>query len=136
MNRIYEEIESTCVFAPASVNASTETTSAFVSASMLDSIDFHVVMASLANTKKLKVGIYAGDNASGDNAVKIDETEFVATAALTNVLAIASVQVDGSQKAYYGVKFQHDSDAAVICSVTANGRTIYRPADNIRVLSV
>ena len=136
MNRIYEELESSVVLAPASVNSATETTTDYVSGAKFDSIDFHVQLASLPDTKILSVALYAADDASGTNAVKVGETTFTASGALTKVLAVVSADVAGDRKPYYGVKFQHDAGSPVICAVSAHGRTIYGPAANARVLTL
>lgn len=136
MNRIYEEIETSVVMAPASVSTATETATDYVSGAKFSTIDFHVLLASLGEDKTLSVALYAADSAAGANAVKIGETTFTAAEALTKVAAIVSADVSGDRKSYYGVKFQHDAGAGVICAVTANGRTVYRPASNARVLTL
>lgn len=136
MNRIYEELKSSVVLAPVSVNSETEKTTDYISGAECDSIDFHVQLASLPKTKTLTVALYAADDDEGTNATKVDEKVFTASDDLTKVLAIVSVEVAGNGKPYYGVKFQHNAGAAVICSVTANARTIYRPAENELVLSL
>lgn len=136
MNRIYEELKSAVVLAPVSVNTETEKTTDYISGAEFESIDFHVQLASLPKTQTLTVALYAADDAEGTNAAKIDEKTFTASAALTKVLAIVSAEVTGDRKPYYGVKFQHDAGDAVICSVTANARPLYRPAENDLVLSL
>ena len=55
MNRIFERISTVCCLAPASVSASTETATDYVAAKGISSIDFHILLASLASGKKLTV---------------------------------------------------------------------------------
>lgn len=132
MNRIFERISTVCCLAPASVSASTETATDYVAAKGISSIDFHILLASLASGKKLTVALYAADDSSGTNAKKVAETSFTAAETMSKVAAVVSAEVDAP---YYCVKFRHDSAAAVICSAVCNCRGMYTPAPGWTLLA-
>lgn len=130
MKRLTDCYAVSCVLAPASVAASTETTTGFVDAKGKSEIAFLVAAASLANGKKLTVAVYAGSDASGTGAKKVAEKVFTASAAMEKVLVSASYKPKDGDGRYVGIKFQHDSAAAVVCGVTAAAADIYHPAEN------
>ena len=130
MKRLTDLYELSCVSAPASVAASTETTSGFVDAKGKSEVAFLVSAASLANGKKLTVAVYAGNDANGTGAKKVAEKVFESGDAMTKVLASVSYKPNAADGRYVGVKFQHDSAAAVICAVMAATADIYHPAVN------
>lgn len=134
MKRMTDYFENTCVMAPASVAASTETASGFVDAKGKSEIAFLVSAAALASGKKLTVAVYAGDAADGTGAKKVAEKEFKAAAAMEKVLVNVSYKPKAADGRYVGVKFQHDAAAAVICGVTASAADSYHPAQNGWVL--
>ena len=130
MKRLTDLYELSCVSAPASVSASTEATSGFVDAKGKSEVAFLVSAASLANGKKLTVAVYAGNDANGTGAKKVAEKVFESGDAMTKVLASVSYKPNAADGRYVGVKFQHDSAAAVICAAMAATADIYHPAVN------
>ena len=130
MKRMHDEFANSCVLAPASVAASTLTTSGFVDAKGMGEVEFLLSAASLANGKVITVGIYTSDAAAGTGAVKVAEKEFTASAAMTKVLISVRYKPKAGDGRYVGLKFKHDSADAVIFSATASERDIYRPAEN------
>lgn len=134
MMRLTDVYEMSCVLAPASIAAATETASSYVDAKDKSEVAFQIAAASLADGKKLTVGIYAGNAPDGTGAVKVAERVFTASGAMTKVLACVSYKPKAADGRYVGVKIQHDSSAAVICAVTAAAAGMYRPADNSWVM--
>lgn len=130
MRRLSDIYKSECVLAPASVAASTTTTTGFIDAHGKSEITFHVALAALAKGKSLTVGIYASDAAAGTGAVKVAEKKFTAGDAMTKVLAVASYKPSPLNGRYIGVKLSHDSSDAVICSVNAHSCARFLPAEN------
>lgn len=130
MKRMTDIFANSCVLAPASVAASTETASSFVDAKGKEEVVFLVSAASLANGKKLTVGIYTSDAAAGTSPTKVAEKVFTASADMTGVLVAASYAPKAAAGRYVGIKLQHDSAAAVVIGATASASEIYRPAAN------
>lgn len=130
MKRMHDEFANVCVLAPASVAASTLTTSGFVDAKGKSEVAFLVTAASLASGKTITVGIYTSDAATGTSAVKVAEQTFTASEAMTKVLISASYKPKAGGGRYVGLKIKHDSADAVIFAATASERDVYRPADN------
>ena len=132
MTRIFERISTVCCLAPASVAASTETATDYVAAKGILSIDFHILLASLASGKTLTVALYSADDSTGANAEKVAETSFTAADAMSKVAAVVSIEVDAP---YYCVKFQHDSASAVMCSAVCNCCGMYTSAQGWTLLA-
>lgn len=130
MNRLTEELKLVSVYAPKAVAASTLTTTDFVDASGVPEIAFQIAAGSLAKGKSLTVQLVASDVAAGTGAVKIAEQVFTAEAAMSAPLAVVSYKPSALYGRYIGIKFKHDSDAELICGVTAQLRQRELPAEN------
>ena len=131
MRRIFEELAMANVFAPQSVDASTEKTSAFVDASGAEEVAFLVSAAALGKGKTLTVTLLASDDAGGSSPKAIgDATVFTDSVGTNPQTAVISYKVSPEHGRYVGVKFQHNGDAAVICGVTAAAKSMYLPAVN------
>lgn len=130
MKRIVESLACLPVMAPASVSASTETTSGYVDGSGADEVVFVVSAAPLGAGKSLTVTLLAAGDDSGSGAQELGEATFTDAAGTEARAAVVSYRPDPQQGRYVAVKFQHDGDAAVVCSVVAMARQIYRPAEN------
>lgn len=129
MNRIHEDISIIAASAPASLAASTDLSSGYISGAGRQSIDFVIQFSALAKNKTLTVSVYQANDSTGADAEKITESVFTASEALTNGRVIASVRVKGNGGGWYGVKVQHDNSAAVHCSILALCRENYIPLD-------
>lgn len=130
MERICEALKHTVAMAPASVAASTETATSYLSAAGMSEVEFLVSTGAIASGKTLTVALYAADDSSGTNAQKVVEKVFTASAAMTSAVAVVSARVTADRGGYYAVKFQHNCAAAVICAATMSGPVRYRPAEN------
>lgn len=117
--RTTEAYQKSAVFAPASVNAGTFTTSTFVDAAGAQEVSFDVITAALGSGKKLTVQLLGSANVSGSSAEVIKEVVFTAGSALTSAVATVSYHPSALNGRYVGIKFKHDADAAVLCAVTA-----------------
>lgn len=130
MKRIVESLACLPVMAPASVNASTDTTSGYVDASGTDEVVFVVSAAPLGAGKSLTVTLLAAGDDSGSDAQELGEAVFTDAAGTEAQTAVVSYRPDPQQGRYVAVKFQHDAAAAVVCSVVALAGQLYRPAEN------
>ncbi|BAK99203.1 hypothetical protein OBV_27390 [Oscillibacter valericigenes Sjm18-20] len=130
MERICEALKHTVAMAPASVAASTETATSYLSAIGMPEVEFLVSTGAIASGKKLTVALYAAEDPDGANAVKVAEKTFTASVDMDSAVAVISARVTADRGGYYAVKFQHDCAAAVICAVTMSGPVRYRPAKN------
>lgn len=131
MRRIVENLDIQTAMAPASVNASTDTTSGYVDASGAAEVAFIVSTAPLGAGKTLTVTLMGANDSEGDGAAAIgDAVMFTDTVGTEPQAAILSYRVDPQKARYLAVKFQHDGAAAVICSVAALCKSVYRPAEN------
>lgn len=131
MERIVENLHMLTAMAPASVNASTDTTSGYVDASGADEVAFMVSTAALGAGKGLTVTLMGASDAEGSDAAAIgDEVTFTDAVGTEPQMAVVSYRVDPQRARYLAVKFQHDAAAAVICSVAAAVKSTYRPAAN------
>lgn len=131
MKRIFEELACATVFAPQSVDASTDKTTSFVDASGASEIAFLVSTAALGKGKTLTITLMgsAQENSGSPTAIgdAVVLTDSVGTAPQ---VAVVSYRVDPANLRYIGLKFQHNGAAAVLCSVTAVARSLYLPATN------
>lgn len=129
MKRIFEELACATVFAPQSVDASTDKTTSFVDASAAGEIAFLVSTAALGKGKTLTVTLMGSEKDTGDSPAAIGDavvlTDEVGTAPQ---MAVVSYKVDPANPRYVGLKFQHNGAAAVLCSVAAAVRCLYLPA--------
>lgn len=130
MKRICEALAFQTVLAPASVSASTETTSSYVDVSGADEVEFVVSAAPLGAGKSLTVKLVTASDSGGSGAEEIGEATFTDAEGTAPQAAVVSYKVSPEHGRYAAVKFQHDGAAAVICSVAAAARQIYRPAGN------
>lgn len=127
-NRILEALSCSCVLAPQSVAASTQTATSYVDASQAEELAFVVTTGALASGKKLTVGVYAAAASDGTGAEKIGEAVFTASDALTSAQAVVSCRPRAEHGRYIGLKIQHDAAAAVICAANVFGAVSYLPA--------
>ena len=125
MKRIFEKLAFANVFAPQSVEASTEKTTGYVDASGTEEVAFLISAAALGKGKSLTVTLMAADDASGSGAAVF--TDPVGTE--PQVVAV-SYQVSPLNGRYVAVKLQHDAAAAVVCGVLAAADGMYLPPDN------
>lgn len=128
MNRIFEELSQSVVFAPQAVATATLKTTDFVDMSQNDEVCFLLATGALASGKKLTVQVFANDAASVANAEKVAEAEFVAQAAMDCAAAVVSCRPRAEHGRYLCLKFKHDAGADVVCAVTAAGKVGFRPA--------
>lgn len=137
MRRIFEELAIANVFTPQSVDATTEKTSAFVDASGAEEIAFFVSAAALGKGKTLTVTLLASDDVSGSSPKAIgDATVFTDSVGTDPKTAVISYKVSPEHGRYVGVKFQHNSGAAVVCCVTAAAKSLHLPAVNSWTLAM
>lgn len=73
MKRIFEKLAFANVFAPQSVEASTEKTTGYVDASGTEEVAFLISAAALGKGKSLTVTLMAADDASGSGAKAVGE---------------------------------------------------------------
>ena len=131
MRRIVEALDIQTAMAPASVSASTDTTSGYVDASGAEEIDFIISTAALGAGKALTVTLMGANDGEGDGAAAIgDAVTFTDAVGTEPQAAVVSYRVDPQKARYLAVKFQHDAAVAVICSVAALRKGAYRPAQN------
>ena len=131
MGRIAENWNIQTAMAPASVSATTATTSGYVDASGAEEVAFIVSTAPLGAGKTLTVTLMGANDSAGDGAAAIgDAVTFTDAVGTEPQAAVVSYRVDPQKARYLAVKFQHDGAAAVICSVAAASKSIYRPAKN------
>lgn len=136
MERICEALKHTVAMAPASVAATTETATSYLSAAGMPEVEFLVSTGPIASGKTLTVALYAAEDSAGANAQKVAEKAFTASADMDSAVAVVSARVTADRGGYYAVKFQHDCAAAVICAATMSGPARYRPANNDWMLVV
>ena len=131
MKRIFEELAIANVFAPQSVDASTDKTTSFVDASGAEEVTFLISTAALGAGKALTVTLMASEDSGGSGAAAVgDATVFTDSVGTDPQIAVISYKVSPEHGRYVGVKFQHNGDAAVICGVTAAAKSMYLPAVN------
>lgn len=131
MKRIFEELACATVFAPQSVDASTDKTTSFVDASGAGEIAFLVSTAALGKGKALTVTLMGSEKATGDSPAAIGDAVVLTDAVGTDPqMAVVSYKVDAANPRYIGLKFQHNGSAAVLCSVAVVARSLYLPASN------
>ena len=135
MNRIMEGMKAEVACVPISLAATTDSTPIYISAAKKRQLAFVVTTGALASGKKLTVAVYGATDASGTGATKIGEKAFTAAGTMTSAVAVVDVKPQ-SAYSHYGVKFQHDSAAAVVCSAVALADAMYLPADNDWALTV
>ena len=131
MKRIFEKLAFANVFAPQSVEASTEKTTGYVDASGTEEVAFLISAAALGKGKSLTVTLMAADDASGSGAKAVGEA-----AVFTDQVVAVSYQVSPLNGRYVAVKLQHDAAAAVVCGVLAAADGMYLPPANGMTLVV
>ena len=137
MNRLYERMAMSVALAPVSQAAAGNSTTAYVDASTLRSLDFVVAHGALAAGKKLTVEVLNADNNQGTGAKTIATAEYTApTGGWTDGMIVVSVDAAGTRDRYYAVKITNDAASAVLLSVTVNSTGIYREKENHSVLKV
>lgn len=135
MGRIAENWTIQTVMAPASVSATTDTTSGYVDASGAEEVAFIVSTAPLGAGKTLTVTLMGANDSAGDGAAAIgDAVTFTDEVGTEPQAAVLSCRVDPQKARHLAVKFQHNGAAAVICSVAAASKSIYRPVQNAWVV--
>ena len=134
--RTTEAYKKSTVFAPASVNTATLTTSSFVDAAGAQEVSFDVVTAALGKGKKLTVQLLHSVNDSGSSASVIKEIVFTAGDSLQSAVATVSYAPSALNGRYVGIKFKHDAGEAVICAVTAAIRPGMAPVKSNWALEV
>lgn len=131
MKRIFEELAIANVFAPQSVEASTDKTTSFVDASGAKEIIFLISAGALGAGKALTVTLMASEDSKGSGATAVgDTTVFTDSVGTDPQIAVISYKVSPEHGRYVGVKFQHNAAAAVMCGVTAAAKSMYLPAGN------
>lgn len=128
MIRIPEELAVASVMAPASVSASTATTTEYLDAAGAAQVAFLITAAPLGAGKSLTVTLMAADDGEGSNAQELGTATFTDADGTAPQTAVVSYEVSALNGRYLAVKFQHDAAAAVICSAVALADQIYRPA--------
>ena len=135
MKRIFEKLAFANVFAPQSVEASTEKTTGYVDASGTEEVAFLISAAALG--KSLTVTLMAADDASGSGAKAVGEAAVFTDPVGTEPQVVAvSYQVSPLNGRYVAVKLQHDAAAAVVCGVLAAADGMYLPPANGMTLVV
>ena len=128
MVRIPEELAVASVMAPASVSASTGTTTEYLDASGASEVTFLVTCAPLGANKSLTVTLLAAADAEGEGEEELGEATFTDAVGTGPQTAAVSCRVSALHGRYLAVKFQHDAAAAVICAAVALADQLYRPA--------
>ena len=141
MKRIFEKLAFANVFAPQSVEASTEKTTYpvvfSVDASGTEEVAFLISAAALGKGKSLTVTLMAADDASGSGAKAVGEAAVFTDPVGTEPQVVAvSYQVSPLNGRYVAVKLQHDAAAAVVCGVLAAADGMYLPPANGMTLVV
>ena len=137
MKRIFEKLAFANVFAPQSVEASTEKTTGYVDASGTEEVAFLISAAALGKGKSLTVTLMAADDASGSGAKAVGEAAVFTDPVGTEPQVVAvSYQVSPLNGRYVAVKLQHDAAAAVVCGVLAAADGMYLPPANGMTLVV
>ena len=137
MKRIFEKLAFANVFAPPSVEASTEKTTGYVDASGTEEVAFLISAAALGKGKSLTVTLMAADDASGSGAKAVGEAAVFTDPVGTEPQVVAvSYQVSPLNGRYVAVKLQHDAAAAVVCGVLAAADGMYLPPANGMTLVV
>ena len=136
MKRIFEKLAFANVFAPQSVEASTEKTTGYVDASGTEEVAF-LISAALGKGKSLTVTLMAADGASGSGAKAVGEAAVFTDPVGTEPQVVAvSYQVSPLNGRYVAVKLQHDAATAVVCGVLAAADGMYLPPANGMTLVV
>lgn len=131
MRRIFEELACANVFAPQSVEASTDKTTAFVDSSGAGEVAFLVSTAALGAGKTLTVTLLGSAQENGESPEAIgDAVVFTDSVGTAPQMAVVSYKVDPANPRYIGLKFQHNGSAAVLCAVSVAARSLYMPAAN------
>lgn len=128
MIRIPEALAVASVMAPASVSASTDTTTEYLDAAGAAQVAFLITAAPLGAGKSLTVTLMAAEDDEGTNAQELGTATFTDAGGTAPQTAVVSYEVSALNGRYLAVKFQHDAAAAVICSAVALADQIYRPA--------
>lgn len=130
MNRISEALAFQNVFAPQSVAATTEKTTAYVDASGAREVAFLLSTAALGANKSLTVTLLASDDSGGSNAQEVDTAKFTDKEGTAPRVAVVACKASAAHGRYVAVKFQHDGDAEVVCGVLSASDGAYLPAVN------
>ena len=130
MNRIHEALAFQNVFAPQSVDASTDKTSNYVDLSGVDESVFLISTAALGAGKSLTVKLMAASDSSGSDAQEIGTAKFTDAVGTAPQLAAVSYRPSALHGRYVAVIFQHDGAAAVVCGVTMAANTLYVPVND------
>lgn len=128
MNRIFEALAHSCVFAPQSVDAVTAKTTDYVDVSGADEVEFLLSTGALGAGKSVTVEVLTSKSADGTGAVKVAEAEFADEVGGDPALAVISFRPTALHDRYVAVKFQHDAVAAVSCAVTVSAKVGHLPA--------
>ena len=130
MKRISETLALQNVFAPQSVDASTDKTSNYVDLSGVEEAVFLISTAALGSGKSLTVKLMAASDSSGSDAEEIGSAKFTDAEGTAPQLAAGSYRVSALHGRYAAVTFQHDGAAAVVCGVTVAANTLYVPVND------
>lgn len=130
MNRISEALAFQNVFAPQSVAAATDKTTAYVDASGAREVAFLLSTAALGANKSLTVTLLASDDSGGSNAQEVDTAKFTDKEGTAPRVAVVACKASAAHGRYVAVKFQHDGDAEVVCGVLSASDGAYLPAVN------
>lgn len=130
MNRISEALAFQNVFAPQSVAAATDKTTAYVDASGAREVAFLLSTAALGANKSLTVTLLAADDSGGSNAQEVDTAKFTDKEGTAPRVAVVACKASAAHGRYIAVKFQHDGDAEVVCGVLSASDGAYLPAVN------
>lgn len=133
MNRICERFKSEVALTPVSLATETDSTPIYLDCSDYKTVDFIISHGALASGKKINVAVYVADDASATNAAKLDDEDFTAGASMTNGVLVASVNIAGERKGFYGIKLNHDNTSAVVVSAVMIGETRYTPGEDCLV---
>lgn len=130
MKRLTEELKQIVVLPPQTVAADTPTTSGYVDLSGVPEIVFAVAAGALAEGKALTVTLLTSDSEGGSGAKTVHEQVFTADSRLTAPMAVMSYKPDPYHGRYAALCVEHDAEAAVSISVTAQLRQREIPVEN------
>ncbi len=130
MNRIYEKNKSKIALTPVSLAKSTDSTAIYNDCRGTSTVDFVITHGAIASGKKIVVTVKVADDASGTNAASVATKTFTASAAMTNGILVASIDVAGERPGFYGVVVSHDNTDAVPVAATMIAETIYSDGED------
>lgn len=120
MSRIHERIKPIIALAPKAQPAGGNDNSVFIDGAVGDIIDFVITHGALAVGKTITVTLLNSDAEAGTTPATLGTMTYTApTGGVTNGILVASVEVRGNYKRYYGVKIANTAAVDLLLSVTA-----------------